>query len=244
MSATLPYQLYAISDQAITLDFGGPISEETNDRVHRLVASLQQNMLPGITDIIPAYNSVTVVYDYMTVYQQQLKNKNSLPVYSLIECWIENSVNQQSIENEDDKKEIIIPVCYDKSVGVDIEFVAKSHALSIEQVIELHTAKTYRVFMNGFLPGFAYMGIVDERISMPRHDKPRAQVLPGSVGIAGIQTGIYPLTSPGGWQIIGRTPLKTFDKNATQLARFKVGDLIQFYPISKTEFDKLNEHNL
>jgi inhibitor of KinA len=237
MTAKLPYQLYAISDQAITLDFGGPISEETNDRVHRLVASLQQNMIPGITDIIPAYNSVTVVYEYMTVYQQQLKNKNSLPVYSLIERWIENNVNQQSIENEDEKNEIIIPVCYDKSVGIDIEFVAKSHALSIEQVIELHTAKTYRVFMNGFLPGFAYMGIVDPAIQTPRHEVPRPFVSAGSVGIAGVQTGIYPCNSPGGWQIIGKTPLPLIDENDHLL--LTPGSLVKFNAISLLSFEKL-----
>jgi inhibitor of KinA len=237
MSAKLPYQLYSISDQAITLDFGGPISEETNDRVHRLVASLQHNMLPGITDIIPAYNSVTVVYDYMTVYQQQLKNKNSLPVYTLVEQWIENNVNLQSIENEHGKKEIIIPVCYDKSVGIDIEFVAKSHALSIEQVIELHTAKTYRVFMNGFLPGFAYMGIVDPAIQTPRHDIPRPLVTAGSVGIAGVQTGIYPCNSPGGWQIIGKTPLPLIDENESLL--LTPGCLVKFNAISLLSFEKL-----
>jgi len=237
MSAKLPYQLYSISDQAITLDFGGPISEETNDRVHRLVASLQHNMLPGITDIIPAYNSVTVVYDYMTVYQQQLKNKNSLPVYTLVEQWIENNVNLQSIENEHGKKEIIIPVCYDKSVGIDIEFIAKSHALSIEQVIELHTAKTYRVFMNGFLPGFAYMGIVDPAIQTPRHDIPRPLVTAGSVGIAGVQTGIYPCNSPGGWQIIGKTPLPLIDENESLL--LTPGSLVKFNAISLLSFEKL-----
>jgi inhibitor of KinA len=237
MSAKLPYQLYSISDQAITLDFGGPISEETNDRVHRLVASLQHNMLPGITDIIPAYNSVTVVYDYMTVYQQQLKNKNSLPFYTLVEQWIENNVNLQCIENEHGKKEIIIPVCYDKSVGIDIEFVAKSHALSIEQVIELHTAKTYRVFMNGFLPGFAYMGIVDPAIQTPRHDIPRPLVTAGSVGIAGVQTGIYPCNSPGGWQIIGKTPLPLIDENESLL--LTPGSLVKFNAISLLSFEKL-----
>jgi inhibitor of KinA len=237
MSAKLPYQLYSISDQAITLDYGGPISEETNDRVHRLVASLQQNMLPGITDIIPTYNSVTVVYDYMTVYQEQLKNKNSLPVYTLVEQWIENNVNLQSIENEHGKKEIIIPVCYDKSVGIDIEFVAKSHALSIEQVIELHTAKIYRVFMNGFLPGFAYMGIVDPAIQTPRHDIPRPLVTAGSVGIAGVQTGIYPCNSPGGWQIIGKTPLPLIDENEHLL--LTPGSLVKFNAISLLSFEKL-----
>ena len=237
MSIQLPYQLYSISDQAVTLDFGGPISLETNNKVHTLVGSLQKNILPGITDIIPAYNSVTVVYDYMAVYQAQLTNENILPVYKIIEDWIEINLSEASIENKDDKKEIIIPVCYDKSVGIDIEFIAKSHQLSIEQVIEIHTSKTYRVFMNGFLPGFAYMGIVDSAIQTPRHEIPRPLVSAGSVGIAGVQTGIYPCDSPGGWQIIGKTPLSLIDENDQLL--LTPGSLVKFNAISLLSFEKL-----
>lgn len=237
MSIQLPYQLYSISDQAVTLDFGGPISLETNNKVHTLVGSLQKNILPGITDIIPAYNSVTVVYDYMAVYQAQLTNENILPVYKIIEDWIEINLSVASTENKDDKKEIIIPVCYDKSVGIDIEFIAKSHQLSIEQVIEIHTSKTYRVFMNGFLPGFAYMGIVDSSIQTPRHEIPRPLVSAGSVGIAGFQTGIYPCDSPGGWQIIGKTPLPLIDENDHLL--LTPGSFVKFKSISLLSFEKL-----
>lgn len=237
MSIQLPYQLYSISDQAVTLDFGGPISLETNNKVHTLVGSLQKNILPGITDIIPAYNSVTVVYDYMAVYQAQLTNENILPVYKIIEDWIEINLSEAPIENKDDKKEIIIPVCYDKSVGIDIEFIAKSHQLSIEQVIEIHTSKTYRVFMNGFLPGFAYMGIVDSSIQTPRHEIPRPLVSAGSVGIAGVQTGIYPCDSPGGWQIIGKTPLPLIDENDHLL--LTPGSFVKFKSISLLSFEKL-----
>jgi inhibitor of KinA len=239
MSDSSPYQLYPISDQAVTLDFGGPINVETNDRVHRLVSSLQQNILTGITDIIPAYNSVTVVYDYMTVYQQQLKNENKLPVYLLVENWIQNNLNDPSSSIEATNKEIIIPVCYDKSVGLDIEFVAQQHKLTIEEVIKLHTAKTYRVFMNGFLPGFAYMGIVDPAIQTPRHESPRPLVTAGSVGIAGVQTGIYPSNSPGGWQIIGKTPLPLIDENENLL--LKPGCYVKFKTISLLSFEKLSK---
>ena len=239
MSDSSPYQLYPISDQAVTLDFGGPINVETNDRVHRLVSSLQQNILTGITDIIPAYNSVTVVYDYMTVYQQQLKNENKLPVYLLVENWIQNNLNDPSSSIEATNKEIIIPVCYDKSVGLDIEFVAQQHKLTIEEVIKLHTAKTYRVFMNGFLPGFAYMGIVDPAIQTPRHESPRPLVTAGSVGIAGVQTGIYPSNSPGGWQIIGKTPLPLVDENENLL--LKPGSFVKFKAISLLSFEKLSK---
>jgi inhibitor of KinA len=239
MSELSLYQLYPISDQAVTLDFGGPICVETYDRVHRLIASLQQNILAGITDIIPAYNSVTVVYDYMTVYQHLLKNEKNQPVYLFIENWIRDNLNHPSNNIEATRKEIIIPVCYDKSVGIDIEFIAKQHNLSIQQVVELHTANTYRVFMNGFLPGFAYMGIVDPAIQTPRHESPRPLVTAGSVGIAGVQTGIYPCNSPGGWQIIGKTPIPLIDENKNLL--LTPGCFVKFHAISLFEFEKLSK---
>jgi inhibitor of KinA len=239
MSAMPSYQIYPISDQAVTLDFGGPISLETNDRVHMLLAALIKNKLAGVTDIIPAYNSVTVAYDYMTVYQCQLKNENTVPVYTFIKNWIENNISQHINDIELSKSEIIIPVCYDKCVALDIESVAEQHHICIEKVIELHTAKTYRVFMNGFLPGFAYKGIVDPAIQTPRHQSPRPLVEAGSVGIAGVQTGIYPCNSPGGWQIIGKTPLALIDENENIL--LTPGSFVKFNAISLLEFEKLNK---
>lgn len=239
MFAMPSYQIYPISDQAITLDFGGPICLETNGRVYLLLAALLKNKLVGVTDIIPAYNSLTVVYDFITVYQWQLKNQNTLPIYTFIKNWIENNVSQNIDDIEPSKKEVIIPVCYDKSVAPDIEALAARHAIGIEKVIELHVAKTYRVFMNGFLPGFAYMGIVDPAIQTPRHQSPRPLVQAGSVGIAGVQTGIYPCNSPGGWQIIGKTPLALIDENENIL--LTPGSFVKFNAISLSEFEKLNK---
>lgn len=239
MSATLSYKIYSVSDQAVTLDFGGPISVATNDRVYMLMSSLLKNKLDGVTDIIPAYSSITVVYDYMTVYQQQLKKENTQSVSSLIKKWMEDNLTEHVNDTGANKKEMIIPVCYDKTLGLDIESVAKKHNLTIQQVIELHTATTYRVFMNGFLPGFAYLGIVDLGIQTPRHESPRPVVKAGSVGIAGVQTGIYPSDSPGGWQIIGKTPVPLIDEKENIL--LKPGSFIRFTSISLFEFEKLNK---
>jgi inhibitor of KinA len=239
MSATLSYQIYSVSDQAVTLDFGGPISVATNDRVYMLLSALLKNKFEGVTDIIPAYSSITVVYDYMTVYQQQLKKENTQSVSSLIKKWMEDNLTEGVNDIETNKKEIIIPVCYDKTMGLDIESVARMHNLTTQQVIELHTAITYRVFMNGFLPGFAYMGIVDPAIQTPRHESPRPLVHAGSVGIAGVQTGIYPTGSPGGWQIIGKTPVPLIDENENIL--LKPGSFVKFNAISLLEFEKLNK---
>lgn len=134
---------------------------------------------------------------------------------------------------------IKIPVFY---YGPDLEYISKIKNIPVEEIIRIHANTEYRVFMIGFLPGFAYMGTVDERIAAPRKEKPALHVKPGSVGIAGMQTGIYPIASPGGWQLIGTTPLKIFNKEKTNPCLFAAGDRVQFFPINKNEFDQLNEY--
>ncbi|HLZ17054.1 MAG TPA: 5-oxoprolinase subunit PxpB, partial [Cyclobacteriaceae bacterium] len=136
-------------------------------------------------------------------------------------------------------KPVEIPVWYE---GEDLEFVSDRHGLTRSDVIAIHTSKTYRVFMIGFLPGFPYLGIVDERIATPRKSSPRTRVPPGSVGIAGFQTGIYPQASPGGWQLIGKTPIKIFDAGRTSPCLFAPGDPVRFYSIDQNEFERRNEY--
>jgi inhibitor of KinA len=144
----------------------------------------------------------------------------------------------QPLPQNDSTSELInIPVCYDPEFGPDLENLAREKNITTEDVIRIHTSKPYRVFMLGFLPGFAYMGEVDERISMSRKNQP-VPVAAGSVGIAGKQTGIYPLLSPGGWQIIGRTPVHLFNKEKEQTTLLKAGDRVQFIPVSKNEFTR------
>jgi len=133
-------------------------------------------------------------------------------------------------------RKIKIPVCYAEKYGLDLNEISKQKKISISEIIQLHTAKKYRIYMIGFLPGFAYMGEVDKQIAITRKAQPRINVEGGSVGIAGMQTGIYPLDSPGGWQIIGKTPLKLFDKEKDHTVLLQPGDEIEFYPITEDEF--------
>ena len=135
------------------------------------------------------------------------------------------------------KRLIKIPVCYAPTFGWDLAEIAAQTGLLLSEIIEIYTSVKYKVYMIGFLPGFAYMGEVDERIAVPRKREPRLKIEPGCVGIAGRQTGIYPLASPGGWQIVGRTPLKLFDKNKSEAVLLKAGDEIQFFSISEDEFE-------
>jgi inhibitor of KinA len=201
-----------------------------------LQQALAKNNFKGFVETVPAYASLAVFYDAVIV-------KNNYPVTTTAIDIVKNCVEKLIYEINSTavikRTTIAIPVYYN---GEDVEAVAKLHQLSIEEVINIHTAKTYRVFMIGFLPGFAYMGKVDERIATPRLSSPRTNVQAGSVGIAGFQTGIYPLQSPGGWQIIGQTPIKIFDAAKNNPCLLQAGDEVQFISIGKEDFEKLNEY--
>lgn len=186
---------------------------------------------------VPAYASLAIFYDTVTIKKQQTAFTTA---FDFVQYHVLQVINEINIQLPGKKNHsIVIPVYYN---GEDLAYVAGLHSLSNEELIQIHTAIVYRVFMTGFLPGFAYMGTVDKRIISSRKEQPRLRVPAGSVGIAGAQTGIYPVDSPGGWQLIGNTPLKLFDKNKRDPCLLKAGDQVQFVSITKTEFEKLNEH--
>ena len=184
-------------------------------------------------EAVPAYSSITIFYDPVAI-------KKTIPGNQTVFEWIAGRIEQRLKEDllipDTTPRVIKIPVCYDAEFGLDIQELAFQKNLSPSEVVEFHIAKTYRVYMLGFLPGFAYMGEVDEKIAMSRKTEPRINTPAGSVGIAGKQTGIYPVDSPGGWQIIGRTPLQLFNKNRDQPVLLKPGDEIKFYSIREDEF--------
>jgi inhibitor of KinA len=181
-------------------------------------------------DVVPAYSSLAIYFDV-----SDFANSGST-AFEAVSAWVRSllATAQQTEASPGHTKQI--PVCYAGSFAPDLEALAREKKLSIDEVIGLHTAASYRVYMIGFLPGFAYMGRVDERIAMARKENPRQGVAAGSVGIAGIQTGIYPLLSPGGWQIIGRTPLNMFNRNSDQPVLLQPGDTVSFYSITEHEF--------
>ena len=202
-----------------------------------LQQAFSKNHFKGYIETVPAYASLAVFYDVPVV-----KNYCTIvtTVFDFVKTFTEQLISEISTAADTTKRATItIPVYYN---GEDIETVAMQHQLSVEELILIHTEKTYRVFMIGFLPGFAYMGKLDKRIATPRHAIPRTHVKKGSVGIAGFQTGIYPLDSPGGWQLIGQTPLKIFDTKKEFPCLLQAGDTIQFISISQTVFEKLNEY--
>lgn len=227
------FKIYPLGDSALTIEFGNIIDEAINKQVLARFYDLQQNPLPAMIETIPAYATLTIFYDLFKI-KQKFNPAGSAYEWmkSQTEDWLKKDINVE----EKVKTPITIPVCYDDVYAPDLKHICEAKNISKEELINIHTGKTYRVYMLGFLPGFAYMGELDEAISFPRKQQPGITAA-GSVGIAGKQTGIYPVQSPGGWQIIGRTPLKMFDAAKENPTYLKAGDEIRFKSISKHEFN-------
>jgi inhibitor of KinA len=227
--------IYSLSEKAITLQFGDSISADLLTQVTTVNLLVQQQPFPGFISTVPAYSTLTIYFDPLRVFKSNL---DGLQCFQKVENYIMSlSVPAHQTKNATTSP-IKIPVCYSSEFGPDIDGLAALHNLSPEAVINLHTEVTYTVYMIGFVPGFAYLGGLNQSLTSPRKAVPRAVVPAGSVGIAGEQTGIYPLQTPGGWQIIGRTPLTMFDANRAQPSLLKAGDLVRFEPITTTEFEQ------
>lgn len=225
MVNALTPSIYSLGDSAMTLDLGNRIDEQLNTRVLAVYDWLGDHPLEGILDRIVAYSSVSVFYDPSGTHDRTA-------VFEwLREAWRQTAGS--SIPKEG--REIRIPVCYEGEYAPDIDEVAGQTGLTVGELINLHCIPEYRIYMIGFLPGFPYMGKIDPRLEVSRKIRP-APVIAGGVGIAGKQTGIYPLNSPGGWQIIGRTPLHLFDRHSNPPILLHIGDRVRFYPVSKADF--------
>lgn len=219
------YRIVMAGDSTVIVEFEDRIDPAVNAQAVALADAARAAALPGVRDIVPTFRSVAIYFDPLRTDMEALSR--------VLEAGARSSGPLSRASNP-----IRIPVCYGGEFGPDLADVARLAGLSESAVVDLHAGSTYRVFMLGFLPGFAYMGSVDERIAAPRRATPRVRVPIGSVAVAGVQTGIYPSESPGGWQLIGRTPLKPFDRRRAQPFLFAAGDAVQFYPIVAGEFEK------
>lgn len=230
------FNVYALSEQAITIEFGREINEDVLQKVTAFNQFITQNPFPGFCTTVPAYTTLTVYFDPLQVIQSGLPGTDCFDKVSAYLTSLKN--NRQNILTTEPET-ITIPVCYASAFGPDIDEVANHTNLTPQEIITLHSSAIYKVYMIGFVPGFAYLGGMDEALVTPRRATPRNAVPTGSVGIAGMQTGVYPLETPGGWQIIGRTPLQMFNAGRPQPSLLKAGDLVIFKPIGKPEFDHL-----
>ncbi|UBM58481.1 5-oxoprolinase subunit PxpB [Marinilongibacter aquaticus] len=216
------YKIHPLSESAITVYFEQKVSEEINNQVLSAKKWIEENPFAGLLEVVPAIASFTVFYDLLEVKRHC---EFSGLAFDFVKAYLENMPWQNLPNFNREVERVEIPVRYN---GPDLELVAAHCQKSVEQIVEMHTAAVYRVFMMGFLPGFAYLGGMNKALATPRKAEPRLRVKAGSVGIAGEQTGVYPLDSPGGWQIIGETDLKLFDPNETELSLLKAGDEVVF----------------
>ncbi len=217
----------SVSVDGVIIYFGDKIDEEVLKTVSNHYKTLKALNHPHLISIIPSYTSIYIRYDIFEFDQESIKK------------FILDTLKQNSKSKTQNSKLITIPAYYDISVGYDLKKIADEKNISINDVIKLHSQKSYLVYAIGFIPGFAYLAKVDNKIATPRLSHPRDKIPKGSVAIADTQTAVYPKDSPGGWNIIARTPIELFDPSSKNLTPFEIGDRVRFEPISKKEFLKL-----
>ncbi|MBM7095479.1 5-oxoprolinase subunit PxpB [Bacillus sp. H-16] len=214
-------------DRAVRIGFKEEISDTVHQHIRSFCAVLEEENHSAIAEWVPAYTSVTVFY------------KPELVKYDEIALWLNGLSERAGTSVSRPVRVISVPVLYGGEKGPDLSRLAARHQLEEEEVIRLHTEPDYLVYMLGFAPGFPYLGGLSDRLHTPRLDKPRQKVSAGSVGIAGEQTGIYPLDSPGGWQLIGHTPARLFDPDKEDPFLFRAGDRLRFFAVEKEEYEEL-----
>ncbi len=225
MKTRYKHRVYPLGNSSLTFEFGNEISEPLNEFVVALAELINSDPFPGFVETIPAYSSLTVCYDLSAA--RSLASRSET-VFEAVSREIESRLGDVKAEKSSSAKIVEIPVDFSSDAGPDLENVGIQNGISSDEVVDIFLSRRYRVFMLGFLPGFAYMGTIDSRISVPRLSHPRKTVPKGSVGIAGLQTGVYPMNSPGGWQIIGRTGVEMFLPELENPSYLSAGDLVQF----------------
>lgn len=213
-----------LSEQALVIETGAIINKQSEQAVRKLSALLEKRAPHWLIEFIPAFTTVTVFYDPCKIRQAEVEEELRLLVAQVDEA------------EAPAPRQIEIPVCYGGDFGPDLSFVAEHNGLTEEEVIEIHTSGVYRVHMIGFAPGFPFIGGMSEKIAAPRRKSPRLRIPERTVGIAGMQTGVYPIETPGGWQLIGRTPLRLFVPEQAIPSLLRAGDEIRFTQIDEAEY--------
>ena len=217
-----------VGDRAISIDFGQVIDPTINRHIRQTIERIKELQLEGIIELVPTYCALLVEYDAMLYSYSEICNI----IEPTLEEGMANTTNELVTVVE-------VPTVYGGEFGPDLSFVASHNHLSEDEVISIHSGTDYLVYMLGFIPGFTYLGGMDSRIATPRLSSPRTLIPAGSVGIAGEQTGTYPSDSPGGWQIIGRTPVTMYDMSKAQAALLNAGDYVRYVPIDESEFHRI-----
>ena len=222
-------KILTAGDASLLIEFGKEISPEINSKITGVVQLMKEQLIEGVVDVIPAFCSLLINYDPRVISYDEITKR------------MKRILKMDVRAGETKKRVFEIPVCYGGKYGPDLSFIAENAGLTEEEVIKIHSSRDYLIYMLGFLPGFCYLGGLDERIHTPRLANPRIKISAGSVGIGGSQTGIYPLDSPGGWQLMGMTPVKTYDPNREIPILLSAGDYIRFVPVEEEEYLRIKE---
>ncbi len=220
-------RILTAGDSSLLIEFGNEISPEINRRIAAVVELMREQHIEGVVDVIPAFCSLLVNYDPRVAGYEKMKKR------------LESLVRVDIKVGQTKRKIFEIPVLYGGEYGPDLASIADHAGISEDEVVLIHSSKDYLIYMLGFLPGFCYLGGLDERIHTPRLSNPRLRIRAGSVGIGGSQTGIYPLDSPGGWQLMGMTPIKTYDPEWEIPILVEAGNYIRFVPIDEEQYKRI-----
>ncbi|WDF77192.1 5-oxoprolinase subunit PxpB [Mucilaginibacter sp. KACC 22773] len=230
------YKIYSVSEYSVTVELSQEIGEVAFNKLNAFIYLINKNPFPGLKTIVPAYTTLTVFFDPVIVFKSAMVGRDC---FDKVSIYINNLNEPSNTITTESGEVVIIPVCYGGIFGPDLEEVANHNKLTTDEVIHLHASGTYKVYMIGFTPGFPYLGGMDAQLATPRKAAPRKAIPAGAVGIAGLQTGVYPIETPGGWQIIGQSPLKLFDIHRVKPALLNAGDRVIFKPIGIDEFKEI-----
>ncbi|MBO5246452.1 MAG: 5-oxoprolinase subunit PxpB [Eubacterium sp.] len=222
-------KILTAGDSSLLIQFGNAIDPAINAKIAATVQLIKEQQIEGVVDLIPAFCSLLINYDPRVISYDDMKLR------------MEKILSIEIATGSRKKKIYEIPVCYGGAYGPDLPTIAEHAGLSEQEVIEIHSSTDYLIYMLGFLPGFTYLGGLDERIHTPRLANPRIRIQAGSVGIGGSQTGIYPMDSPGGWQLMGLTPVKNYDPEREIPILVEAGDYIRFVPIDEAAFERIKK---
>ncbi|MBY6037132.1 5-oxoprolinase subunit PxpB [Fictibacillus nanhaiensis] len=231
----MEFTLQPLGDNSVIIELGDDISPDIQRKVKEVSSFFDEHAFDWVIEYVPGFSTVAVFYD-------PIKIKSTKLPYEHVCEELTSLLKHVKVKQDSEPRVVKIPVCYGGEFGPDLEEVAKHNGLSPQEVIDIHAGGEYLVYMIGFAPGFPYIGGMSEKIAAPRRKNPRLKIPAGSVGIAGKQTGVYPIETPGGWQLIGKTPRKLFLPNGATPSLLQAGDQIKFEPITVEEFQRWEEN--
>ncbi|MFD6210925.1 5-oxoprolinase subunit PxpB [Peribacillus sp. NPDC060253] len=234
-------KLSPLGDSAIVITFGNGMEYSIHKKIKLFLDSLEDEPFVGFIECVPAFTNLTVFYDPLVIYknQKQSNGMEDISPYEVVRSILDMKLQGIQEGKKLTHRTVSIPVCYGGEYGPDLEYVARYNNLTTDEVIHIHSTGEYLAYMIGFAPGFPFLGGLSEEIATPRRSSPRMTIPTGAVGIAGMQTGVYPISTPGGWQLIGQTPTKLFLPNVNPPSLLQAGDIVKFHPISNQEYEEM-----